>query len=356
MEGIRAGTPIVSEIAAALKAEHFTLIDVGCSSGIDAAWREFGSRLRAFGFDPNLGEVKRLQVAESLRGVEYVAAFVGAPIEQKDAAATRSNAFTSRNPWARLSVARTLELRTSKAMSAEEKTRLNEWGQVPLADPNQPVVMQDFLKDRGISDVDFIKIDVDGADLLILRSLKDVLASARVLGVCIEVNYFGSDDEDTNTFHNVDRLLKSAGFELFDLTTRHYSMAALPAPYVYSVPAQSHWGRILQGDAIYFRDLAAPENAELAASMQPSKLAKLAALFAMFGLPDCAADLLVRSQSQLSGYLDNQKCLETLVQQAAPGGQMTYAEYMQEFNSDGPQFYPALHERVRRIWRRLMDR
>ncbi len=244
MEGIRVGTPIVPEIAKTLKTDHFTLIDIGCSSGIDAAWREFGSRLRAFGFDPNLGEVKRLQAAERLPGIKYVAAFVGAPAEQKDAATIRANAFTSRNPWARLSVVKTLELRTSKAKSAQEMTHLNEWSQVPLADPNQPVVLQKFLKEREIDDVDFIKIDVDGADYLILRSLQNVLANTRVLGICIEVNYFGSDDEDTHTFHNVDRLLKSAGFELFDLTTRHYSMAALPAPYVYSVPAQSQWGRI----------------------------------------------------------------------------------------------------------------
>jgi FkbM family methyltransferase len=355
MEGIRTRTPIVPEIAKTLKADHFTLIDIGCSSGIDAAWREFGSCLRAFGFDPNLREVKRLQATERLQGIEYVAVFVGAPTGQKDADAIRTNAFTARNPWARLSVVKTLELRASKEMSAEEKTHLNEWTQVPLADPDQPLVLQEFLKERGIDDVDFIKIDVDGADFIILRSLQNVLANARVLGVCIEVNYFGSADEGTHTFHNVDRLLKSAGFELFDLTTRHYSMAALPAPYVYTVPAQSQWGRILQGDAIYFRDLAAPENADLAASMQPSKLAKLVALFAMFGLPDCAADLLVHFQSRLSGHLDTQRCLETLVQQAAPGGKMTYAKYMQEFNNDGSQFYPKLQERARNLWRRLMN-
>lgn len=44
----------------------FTLLDVGCSAGIDPVWRLFGVRLRAFGFDTNLDEIARLTAAEIL--------------------------------------------------------------------------------------------------------------------------------------------------------------------------------------------------------------------------------------------------------------------------------------------------
>jgi FkbM family methyltransferase len=340
MEGIRAGAPIIGEIVKGLMEEHVTVIDIGCSFGIDAPWREFGNRLRAFGFDPNIEEVKRLQAAEKQTNIEYIAAHISE--SSGDGGATHACACPSRNPWARLSVAETLKFRAAKTVSNKQKTELNDWTKVQLADSEKPVVLTEFLRDRNVDDVDFVKIDVDGADFSILRSLQSVLSDSRVLGICIEVNYFGSDDPDTNSFHNVDRFLKSAGFELFDITCRRYSTSALPAPYVYSVPAQSLWGRVLQGDAIYFRDLAAPLNTELAGLLKPAKLAKLVALFAMFGLPDCAAEILVMFGPRLTEILNVQKCLETLVQQAAPDSQVTYGEYMRDFNSDGPRFYPPL--------------
>ncbi len=347
---IKSGLPIVAEIATHLKPDRFTLVDIGCSGGINAAWREFGECLRAFGFDPNLEEINRLAEAESLSGVEYVPAFVGLPADDPGAARLAARTFTARNPWARLSVARTLEIRTAKAMSNKEKTELNEWSEVPLANADKPILVQDLLRGRGIDDVDFIKIDVDGPDFLILRSLKSTLAGTRVLGVCVEVNFFGSDDPDDHSFHNVDRFLKSVGFELFDLSKRHYSTTALPAPYLHSVPSVSEWGRILQGDAIYFRDLAAPHNAEFAASLPSKKIAKLAALFAMFGLPDCAAELFLRFKPQLAAVFDVEKCIAALVRQAAGRGAPTYFDYIGEFEADGRRFYPNLRTRARRFF------
>ena len=76
-----------------------------------------------------------------------------------------------------------------------------------------------------------------------------------VFGIGIEVNYCGTDAANQNTFHNVDRFLRKHGFDLYDLTVRKYSLAALPAPYADKIPAQSNRGRPLQGDALYFKDL-----------------------------------------------------------------------------------------------------
>ena len=41
--------------------------------------------------------------------------------------------------------------------------------------PPVPVVLPDYLKQQGISSVDFIKIDVDGKDWEILNSLDTAL-------------------------------------------------------------------------------------------------------------------------------------------------------------------------------------
>lgn len=299
--------------------------------------------MRAFGFDPNVAEVERLNASETSKGVEYIPCFVGIHPDSSDAERMRTQQFWALNPWPRLSVARTIELRAQNAAPADdaEKMEMNLWQQTRLADIKKPVILPDFVQERAIDDIDFIKIDVDGPDYLILRSILPVLESKRVLGVGIEVNYFGSDHPDVNTFHNVDQTLRAAGFELFDLSMRRYSLAALPAPYLFSFPAQSKFGRPLQGDALYLRDLGSAEQATAFGDVGPAKIARLAALFSLFGQPDGAAELLQLNRQQLQGLFDVDAGLKALVQQSQPGFRGSYADYIAAFERDDPKFYRA---------------
>ena len=346
MEGIRPATSFLHYLSDWMGDAQFTLVDIGCSGGIDAVWSVFGRKLRAFGFDPNLQEIERLKsTAKSQPGIEYLGAFIGPAQEDPAMARMRSRDFWACNPWGRLSVARTLEIRAAELTKPEsvEKQRLNQWTSAPLADANHPIVLADFLRERSVEDVDFIKIDVDGADLVILHSLGRMLKETQVLGLGIEVNFFGSDDAEVNTFHNVDRFMRAAGFELFDLSVRRYSTHALPAPYTQRNPAQGAWGRILQGDALYVRDIAAPEQADVARALIPAKLAKLSAIFAVFGLPDCAAEVLLQFRSALSGALDVDRALDLLVEDCCMNSFKvpSYKKYIQEFERDGSRFYPV---------------
>ena len=341
MEIIRP-TTLFLEYVAGVSSGNFTLVDIGCSGGIDPTWRAWGSRLRAFGFDPNLAEIERLTAAESLPGVKYIAAFIDSRPNDAPTAQMRSGTYWERNPWSRLSVVRTLAIRAKEISKAteQEKTMLNQWDKVATSDPSKPIVLAEFLRERQVSDIDFIKIDVDGADFVILRSLEAILSDMRVLGVAIEVNFFGSHSEDTNTFHNIDRFMKGAGFELFDLSTRRYSVAALPAPYAFTVPAQTAFGRILQGDALYLRDAAAPEQNTWAVSLKREKLIKLAGLFSAFGLPDCAADIIIHFRSQMANLINVSRALDILLSDANSKGAPNYSQYMHEFERDAASFYP----------------
>lgn len=350
MEGLKYATPFANLVSESLADTQFTLLDIGCSSGIDPVWRLFGNRLRAFAFDPNVNEIARLREQETLAGVTYIPAYVGFADGDVGAMQLRTQDYWARNPWARLSVARTLAIRADDLAATDdvERTRLNLWKQVPLANPDDAVVIPSFLRQREIHDVDFVKIDVDGPDFLILRSLSHTLEERNVLGVGIEVNFFGSDDPEIHTFHNVDRLMKKLGFELFSLSTRSYSVATLPAPYQYSVPAQTLWGRPLQGDAIYLRDAAAPEHERWALASSPLKLAKLAALFSVIGLPDCAAETLLHFRIRIAEQLDIERGLELLTAQSIPAGDNapSFAQYVAEFEADTSRFYNILDERV----------
>ncbi len=184
---------------------------------------------------------------------------------------------------------------------------------------------------------------MDGPDFEILKSLDQVYSDARVLGVGVEVNYYGSDSPTDHTFHNVDRYLRSKGFDLFALTTRKYSASALPFPYAITIPAQTLGGRPLQGDALYLRDLAAPHNSQLTQAYPPLKLCKLAAILSLFALPDFAAEVLLKHEDRLSNLIDINRGLQLLLQQlqTLSGRQIanSVAEYRRAFERDSPSFY-----------------
>src|SRR5262249_57193948 len=77
----------IRSAAAALKAERFTLVDIGCSGGIDQLWRQFGDRLAGVGFDASASECRRLAAEETNPNVHYVAGLLdnspGHPFAQR---------------------------------------------------------------------------------------------------------------------------------------------------------------------------------------------------------------------------------------------------------------------------------
>ena len=173
------------------------------------------------------------------------------------------------------------------------------------------IVAPAYLTDSGIHSVDFLKIDVDGPDFEILNSFDLAFETLGVLGVGIEVNYFGSAADTDYSFHNVDRFMKARGFELFGTTVRRYSLASLPSPYVSNFPAETEFGRPLLGDALYIRDLGRHEHDEFAARLPLAKLLKLICIFAAFNLPDCAAEITLRFRERLSDSCDVERILDS---------------------------------------------
>jgi hypothetical protein len=390
VEGIRTDSAAARLIAQALGEETFTLIDVGCSGGVDPGWAVFGDRLRAYAFDISLTEVARLQAQETRPGVEYIAGRVDLPAEHPLQHDLPSFNWWRRNPWGRLAVgwfeARqagragpiasaadaawgwpypdpldalpselgpgvidpALAHGASAARGApddpeQHRTLMaaNRWQETELAGEDARLHLPSFLAARGVDDVDFIKIDVDGPDYSILVSLGDVLTDARVIGVTAEVTYCGGPQPHHNTFHNTDRFLRRRGFDLFGLTTRGYASAALPTRFEMAMPAQALCGRPIQGDALYARDTGWKGEHEVIGEWPAGKLLKLAALFALFGLPDQAAEVLLRHRDTLSARLDVDAALDALTEEAWPGLGLSHAELLRRFEANDPMFYPS---------------
>ncbi len=331
----------VGYIAQRLRHENFVLIDIGCSGGLDWTWRSFGDRLNAWGFDPNIEEVERLNGVETNPGVKYEAGFVSAPADHPAVLARDGKSYWGRNPWDRLAVARSMAITAEQTRAAanEVKVAANAWQMSRLAE-DRHINLPTFLAEKGVSSADFLKLDIDGPDFDILQSLSGMLADVKLIGVGLEVNFCGTGDPTEHAFHNTDLFMKQQGFELFGLSVRPYSAAALPERYTSSFPAQAVSGRPLQGDALYVRDLCSPLWADLAKQYGPHKLLKLAAIFATFGLPDCAAEVLTTHRAAISWLLDVDYALNLLVAQSshAESG-LDYPLLIEAFNRNDPMFY-----------------
>jgi hypothetical protein len=323
-------------VAGALGTTPFRLLDVGCSGGLDPRWRAFGARLQAIGIDASRAECARLARAETLPGVEYVPAFVagvaGRPVDlERGQASPLILAIRER-----LSFMRTREIRAARLAKAaiEEQLRHNEWEMTELADREKPVAVADLLAARAWSDFDYLKIDIDGSDFEVLQTLDGRLKPAGVLGVQLEVNFVGTDGASDHTFHNTDRFMRRQGYELFRLDVRNYSSRALPARYVWPAPAETLSGRPFQGEAYYGRDIDA-------VGFDAEKLLKLAAIYAAWGVPDAAAELLLARRADVGTGIDIDKGLDLLAADAQPGRsrKLGYQSYMRTFEADSATFY-----------------
>jgi hypothetical protein len=313
----------------------FRLLDIGCSGGLDPRWRAFGPRLQAIGIDASKAECARLAKAEAQPGIEYVPTFV-AGVADKPVDLERGQAspliMAVRE---RLSFMRTREIRQARLARAEieEKLRHNAWEMTELADEAKPVLVSALLAERGWTDFDYLKIDIDGSDFEVLRTFDGKLQAAGVLGVQLEVNFVGTDNEADHTFHNTDRFMRRQGYELIRLDVRTYSSRALPGRYVWPTPAETLFGRPFQGEAWYARDFES-------ANLDRAKLLKLAAIYAAVEVPDMAAELLARRRGELAG-LDIERGLDLLAAQAQPdrARKLDYRQYMRGFEADAAHFY-----------------
>ena len=315
MQSLNKPALLLKSIVPLLKDEHMSVIDIGCGLGIDGLWRVFEPNLSVWAFDPNLDECDRLQSLEKNPNVRYVPGFVAIEPDHPFLELTRGRQFWGRNPWARLAVAATInhQAEKRKSLTSRELTRIQAWHKTRLADPNKPIFLRSYLAENRVTSVDFLKIDVDGADFQILNSIGESFDNLAILGLCLEVNWFGSPHPADHTFHNVDRYVRQFGFELYDVTMLRYAHAALPSRYEPDFPTQSLRGRPLQGDALYLRDLAAEEFRDFSEQLSLQKILKAVLLFEMAGVPDGAAELVVKFRPRLERLIDVEAALDTLV-------------------------------------------
>jgi FkbM family methyltransferase len=308
------------------KTDPFCLVDVGASGGIDGYWDIFGDSLRAIGFDGLTNEVERLN-ALGHPNRRYYSYLVG------DKGYQPATGVPDTQPFPLTSAARAQEI--TKRSFAE--TYYDRSGQCLYA--TETIELDQFLRDNPM-DVDFIKIDTDGSDYQVLRGAKQLLSNGRVLGIGIEAQFHGLVHDESNTFRNIDRLLTGFGFCLFDLEVYRYSRSALPKRFLYRMPAQTEAGQVIWGDALYLRDAGRKDyESDWHITLPPHKILKLACISEVFGMEDCAAELLLKYEPMLSGLVDVRACLDKLTP-TVNGEKLSYQSYIQRFEANPEWLFP----------------
>src|SRR5260370_27105594 len=132
--------------------------------------------------------------------------------------------------------------------------------------------------------------------------------------------------------------MKRHGFMVYSMTVNKYSRAALPAPFVYSFPAQTTWGQALWGDVVFLRDLGAPSQSMPELSVE--KIIKLACFYEIFCVPDCAVEVILQTRERIAARVDP----GTLVDLVTPpmyGEALTYQAYLDTVAGNPRMLFPA---------------
>jgi len=218
---------------------------------------------------------------------------------------------------------------------------LNRDNQVVVAEHSIELqTVEKAIRAYDIPAVDFIKLDVEGAEVDILKGSVAVLRATSLLGILSEVR-FHREINGSPPFYELDALVNGHGFRLFDLQFHHQSRHALPYPGLcdYRMPSGQRFfaytthGQIQDGDALYFRDLMIEQNRAVAENLSCESLLKLCALFEIYSLNDCAAELIVAYADRLKQKIECSKLLDLLATEMT-SRKMTYDRYMNAYFDD----------------------
>lgn len=141
--------------------------------------------------------------------------------------------------------------------------------------------LDNFFKEENQKNIDFLQIDVQGADLDVLRGAMQLLPS--VMAIQIEVE-FAELYLNQPLFPDIDSFLKKQGFSLFDLACSRCRRLQLP------IVSGMHPGQLLWGEAYYLRDpMQGPHHAF---TQSPEQLLKLACIADAMNFSDYSLELL----------------------------------------------------------------
>lgn len=149
------------------------------------------------------------------------------------------------------------------------------------------VAMDEALRENGVTDVDFVKIDAEGAEIEIMRGGAETIAHG-VFGLELEVA-FVPFRKGQPVFADIDQVVREQGFDLFDIQGAYWKRKV---GIDYGKPK----GQLIFGNALYLRRAAVFAEQIIARVADPlerkSKLLRAVSICLLYGYKDYALELL----------------------------------------------------------------
>ncbi len=323
-------TPLMTSFlvhqTAIFRENPIVILDVGARGGIGPQWDVFGDQIRVYAFEPDEEECARL-AATAPSYLTYIPKALGQ-------ARGRQTLYHAYNP-ASSGLYRTRMEYFDRLLNRENGVTVGE-SIVEVAS------LDEVLADYNVPPVDFIKLDVEGAELDVLKGGKKFLSGHSPLGLLSEIR-FHEEINGSPPFAAFDTFLREHGLRLFDMQFHYQSRRALPyrglghnrrpdGKYYFSYTTQ---GQLLDGDALYFRDFLLPEDKPLIGQVPAVDILKLCAFLEIFSKNDCAAELLLASRDRIDALVDSTRLLDLLAT-GTNGSPTTFERYASRYFVDPP--------------------
>jgi FkbM family methyltransferase len=256
------------------EAGKLTVLDCGASGGSLPRWHKVGSRFSWHGFEPNAIECERLnqQCLAEQSHFKYHPLCLAARNEvgrkfyvtnhpESSSLFEPDSAFINRARQFLGTPRRTSDFVGLKTVTTIDTTTLDDWS-----------------RKTGIGQIDFVKLDVQGAELEILQGGASLLPST--LGVLAEV-WFTPMYKNMPLFGDIDSHLRSLGFTFFSHfiagTTNYCGRVNSPVMFrdATTFRDQEFAGQLVVTDALWLRDLVADPEASAGQLLNLACIAEL---------------------------------------------------------------------------------
>jgi FkbM family methyltransferase len=247
------------------------LVDVGARGGLKRNWYGARQHLRVLGFEPDKREFDRLT-----------------SMPTTDPATTWFDvALNNRTGPIRLHIARDRGL---TSIFEPDRTLLDAFPQAnrfDTVDVRQVDAdrLDSLVERRGVTDVDFLKVDTQGSELLVLEGAAQALDRWSI-GAEVEVEFTPIYREQP-VFADVDRFLRTLGFLLFDLRPCYWKRTA-------GSTVGGPRGQIIWADALYLKSVPSLRATieRLDPAMRKAKFLKALSIAVLYGYFDYAIEIL----------------------------------------------------------------
>ncbi len=220
-----------------LERDPFAVVDVGARGGFEGHWSFYGDQIKLIGFEPDIEECERLNQRTSLTENRYF------PIALHQNRGKRPFYVTAYLPASGFYQP---DMKFWRRFPDEKNLTLNKIVEVDTIDLDTVAI------ENRLGSIDFIKLDVEGAELDVLKGAEKTLKKS-VFGLSIEVAFLPVH-EGRPLFSDIDSYLRPLGFFLYDLMLNRNVRKVLSPCLFTHTPRSIEKGQLIWGQAVFLRD------------------------------------------------------------------------------------------------------